>query len=159
MLKLTIPSLLAASIVLPAMAQAINPGSEKHSQAAVNAPATHDTAANPTDNGYSSPSARCTAMSDNGSLRASKIVGSSVYNDHDEKIGVIDDLVIGSDHSLQAVVSVGGFLGIGSKMVAIPFDKLDFGNAKASSDSQIVLPGSSKDQLTSMPDFHYTQRG
>jgi len=158
-LKTTTASLLAASFVLPAMAQTPAPPSQNRSPAALNAPATHDTAGSPTDSGYNSPSARNTVMTDNGSLRASKIVGSSVYNDHDQKIGSIDDLVIGSDHSLQAVLSVGGFLGMGSKMVAVPFDKLDFGNTKGSSDNRVVLPGSSKDELTSMPSFKYTNRG
>jgi hypothetical protein len=159
MMKLTTMSLLAASCVLPAMAQTPAPPSANHSPAALNAPATHDTAGSPTGSGYNSPSARNTAMTDNGSLRASKIVGSSVYNDHDEKIGSVDDLVIGSDNSLNAVLSVGGFLGIGSKMVQVPFSKLDFGNTKGSSDNRVVLPGTTKEQLTSMPDFHYTNRG
>jgi hypothetical protein len=158
MLKLTTASLLAASFVLPALAQTPAPPSQTHSPAALNAPATHDTSGNPTGNGYNSPSARNTAMTDNGTLRASKVVGSSVYNDHDEKIGSIDDLVIGSDHSLHAVLSVGGFLGMGSKMVEVPFDKLEFGNTKGSSDNKVVLPGSSKQDLTSMPDFKYTNR-
>ena len=159
MLKLTSASLLAASFIFPAVAQTPAPPSQNHSPAALNAPATHDTAGSPTGGGYNSPSARNTVMTDNGSMRASKIVGSSVYNDHNEKIGSIDDLVIGSDHSLHAVVSVGGFLGMGSKMVEIAFDKLEFGNTKGSSDNRVVLPGSTKEELTSMPDFHYTNRG
>jgi hypothetical protein len=159
MIKLTTMSLLAASCVFPAMAQTPAPPSANHSPAAMNAPATHDTAGNPTASGYNSPSARNSVMTDNGSLRASKIVGSSVYNDHDQKIGSIDDLVIGSDNSLHAVLSVGGFLGLGSKMVAVPFNQLDFGNTKGSSDNRVVLPGTTKEQLTSMPDFHYTNRG
>ena len=159
MIKIATASLLAASFILPAIAQSPAPPSQNRSPAALNAPATHDTGGSPTGNGYNSPSARNAAMTDNGGLRVSKIVGLSVYNDHDQKIGSIDDLVIGSDHSLQAVLSVGGFLGMGSKMVAVPFDKLDFGNTKGSSDNRVVLPGSSKDELTSMPDFKYTSRG
>lgn len=159
MFKLASASLLAAAFVLPAIAQTPAPPSQNHSAAAMNAPATHDTAGNPTGSGYNSPSARNSVMTDNGSLRASKIVGSSVYNDHNDKIGSIDDLVIGSDHSLHAVLSVGGFLGMGSKMVEVPFDKLEFGNTKGGSDNRVVLPGTTKEQLTSMPDFHYTNRG
>jgi hypothetical protein len=44
-------------------------------------------------------------------------------------------------------------------MVEVPFDKLEFGNTKTSSDNRVVLPGSTKQQLSSMPDFHYTSRG
>jgi sporulation protein YlmC with PRC-barrel domain len=98
-------------------------------------------------------------MTDNGGMRTSKIVGSSVYNDQDQKIGSIDDLVIGPDKTLSAVVSVGGFLGMGSKMVEVPFDKLQFGNTKSSSNNRVVMPGVTKEQLTSMPDYHYTNRG
>jgi sporulation protein YlmC with PRC-barrel domain len=159
MLKLASASLLAASFILPAMAQTPAPPSQNHSTAAMNAPATHDTAGNPTGSGYNSPSARNSLMTDNGSMRASKIVGSSVYNDHNDKIGSVDDLVIGSDHSLHAVLSVGGFLGMGSKMVEVPFDKLEFGNTKGSSDNRVVLPGMTKEQMTSMPEFHYTNQG
>lgn len=159
MLKLTTATLVAAAFVLPAVAQTPAPASENHSPAALNAPATHDTAGNPAGGSYNTPSARNAAMTDNGSLRASKVVGSTVYNDHDQKIGSIDDLVIGSDHSLHAVLSVGGFLGMGGKMVSVPFDKLQFGNTKASSDNRVVLPGSTKDELTSMPDYHYANHG
>jgi len=157
MFKLTTASIVAASFVLPAMAQTSI--QRDQSSAALNAPATHNTAGDPTGGGYNSPSERNSAMTDEGGLRASKIVGSSVYNDHDEKIGSIDDLVIGRDHALHAVLSVGGFLGMGSKMVEVPFDKLEFGNTKTSSDNRVVLPGSTKQQLSSMPDFHYTSRG
>jgi hypothetical protein len=157
--KITSASLLAFSIALPVMAQTPAPPSTNHSPAALNAPATHDTAGNPTANGYNSPSARNTVMTDNGGMRASKVIGSSVYNDHNEKVGSIDDVVIGNDKTLNAVVSVGGFLGMGSKMVEVPFDKLQFGNEKGSSDNRVVMPGVTKESLTSMPDYHYANRG
>jgi hypothetical protein len=155
MLKRATASLMAAAFTLPVMAQ--TPATR--SPAATAAPATHDTAGNPTAGGYNTPSARNPVATDNGSLRASKIVGSSVYNDHDEKIGSIDDLVIGSDRTLNAVVSVGGFLGLGSKMVEVPFNKLEFGNTKGSTDNRVVIPGVNKDALNAMPDYHYVNRG
>jgi PRC-barrel domain len=158
-LKLISASQLAASFVFPAVAQTPAPPSQNHSPAALNAPATHDTSGSPAGSGYNSPSARNTVMTDNDSIRVSKIVGSSVYNDHNEKIGSIDDLVIGSDHSLHAVLSVGGFLGMGSKMVEIAFEKFEFGNTEGGSDNRVVLPDSTKEELTSMPDFQYTNRG
>jgi sporulation protein YlmC with PRC-barrel domain len=159
MFKLTTASVLLASVALPLMAQTQAPPAKNHSVAALNAPATHDTAGNPTDRGYDSPSTRNTVMTDNGGMRASKIVGSSVYDDHDQKIGSVDDLVIGNDKELSAVISVGGFLGIGSKMVEVPFDKLQFGNTKGSSDNRVVMPGMTKDALNAMPDYHYADRG
>jgi sporulation protein YlmC with PRC-barrel domain len=159
MLKLTSAAVLAAAISCPAFAQTPAAHSQNRSPAAIGAPATHDTRGNSTANGYNTPSARNDVMTDNGGMRASKIVGSSVYNDQDQKIGSIDDVVIGPDKTLSAVVSVGGFLGMGSKMVEVPFDKLQFGNTKSSSSNRVVMPGVTKGQLTSMPDYHYTNRG
>jgi sporulation protein YlmC with PRC-barrel domain len=155
----TTASLLAAAFILPAMAQTPAPPGQNHSMAATSAPATHDTAGSPTGSGYNTPSARNPIMTDNGGMRTSKIVGSSVYNDQKQKIGSVDDLVIGSDHAIHAVLSVGGFLGMDAKLVEVPFDKLQFGNTKSSSENRVVLPGTTKQQLTSMPDYHFVKRG
>lgn len=115
MWRLTAASLIVVSIALPVMAQ--SPAT--HAAAAANAPAT---AGNPTGRRYPKQSERNAVMTGNGGMRASKMIGSSVYNDHDQKIGSIDDLVIGNDKALHAVVSVGGFLGMDSKLVEVPFD-------------------------------------
>src|SRR5690349_8885165 len=62
-----------------------------------------------------------------GAWRSSQVVGTAIYNDHDERIGSVDDLLVGQDGKIsEAVLSVGGFLGIGTKLVAIPYDKLRF---------------------------------
>ncbi len=85
--------------------------------------------------------------------RASKIIGMSVVNDKDETIGKVDDILIGPDNkATAAVISVGGFLGIGSKWVAVPFEQLK----PASNDSRsLTIPNASKEQLNSMPEFKY----
>jgi hypothetical protein len=50
-----------------------------------------------------------------------------VYNDQGDSIGTIDDLLIGDDGKISsAVVSVGGFVGLGSKLVEVPFSQLRF---------------------------------
>src|SRR3569833_3726737 len=55
--------------------------------------------------------------------RTSKLVGSKVYNTANENIGSIEDIVLKPDGSMDEVVlSVGGFLGIGDKYVAMPFN-------------------------------------
>lgn len=75
-----------------------------------------------------------------GKWRSSELVGATVYNDEGKSIGTISDLLIGSDGQVsQVVLSVGGFLGIGSKLVAEPFSKLKFvpsdnGAAKGAAD-------------------------
>ena len=64
-----------------------------------------------------------------GNWRASKLVGLSVYNDNNESIGAINDLLTEKDGKIKAVViGVGGFLGIGEHLVAIPFEKVKFVN-------------------------------
>ena len=53
--------------------------------------------------------------------RASKVIGSSVANNDNETIGKIDDLLVSSDgKDPYAVLSIGGFLGMGSRLVAVP---------------------------------------
>ncbi len=84
-------------------------------------------------------------------VRASKVVGASVYNDQNQSIGSVDDvLMTDSDHKAgTAVISVGGFLGMGSKLVSVPFDQLKIEN------DRIVMPGATKASLEGMPEYRY----
>jgi hypothetical protein len=52
--------------------------------------------------------------------RASKLIGTHVTNDKNEKIGEIDDFVIGRDKVLFAILEVGGFLGVGKRLMNGP---------------------------------------
>jgi sporulation protein YlmC with PRC-barrel domain len=64
-----------------------------------------------------------------GNWRASKVVGLSVYNDKNESLGSINDLLTDKNGKIVAVViGVGGFLGVGEHLVAIPFEKVKFVN-------------------------------
>ena len=64
-----------------------------------------------------------------GDWRASKIVGLSVYNANNESVGSINDLLTDRSGNIKAVVlGVGGFLGVGEHLVAVPFDKIKFVN-------------------------------
>jgi sporulation protein YlmC with PRC-barrel domain len=61
------------------------------------------------------------------SWRASKIVGLSVYNDNNESLGTINDVLVDRSGNTKAVVlGVGGFLGVGEHLVAVPFEKIKF---------------------------------
>src|SRR6204780_1136478 len=77
-----------------------------------------------------------TAASDSpfqGDWRASKLVGLNVYNDNNESIGSINELLTDKSGNIKAaVISVGGFLGIGEHLVVIPFDKIKFVNEPVS---------------------------
>jgi hypothetical protein len=83
--------------------------------------------------------------------RASKLIGTGVTNDKNEKIGSLDDLVVDKTRVLFAVLQVGGFLGIGSRLVAIPAESLVIDDAGR----KIQLPGATKDQLKSLSEFKY----
>jgi hypothetical protein len=83
--------------------------------------------------------------------RVSKLTGQNVVNDKNEKIGELDDFVIGKDKQIFAVVQVGGFLGIGSKLVVVKYDDLKLDAAGR----RIELPGASKDQLKGLAEFKY----
>src|SRR5450631_485885 len=64
-----------------------------------------------------------------GNWRASKLVGVNVYNDNNESLGSINDLLTDKSGNIKAVViGVGGFLGVGEHLVAVPFDKIKFVN-------------------------------
>ena len=64
-----------------------------------------------------------------GDWRASKVVGLSVYNENNEKLGSINDLLMDKGGNIKAVVlGVGGFLGMGEHLVAVPLDKVKFSN-------------------------------
>jgi sporulation protein YlmC with PRC-barrel domain len=82
--------------------------------------------------------------------RASKLIGAPVYNEQEERVGTIDDLIISPDRSVSfAIVSVGGFLGLGRRLVAIPVEQL-----RAEKD-RLILPGATKEELTKLPEFQY----
>jgi PRC-barrel domain len=92
MLKITATLLMAASIAYPAMAQTPAPPANRPSTS-MGIPAPRDTMGNPSGSGNATSSTGNAVMTANGGMRASEIIGSPVYNDHDEKIGSIDDLV------------------------------------------------------------------
>jgi sporulation protein YlmC with PRC-barrel domain len=86
------------------------------------------------------------------SERASRIIGSNVYNERNESVGSVDDIILGGDHSgPMAIVSVGGFLGIGAKLVAVPFSQLRWNGG----DNRWTITGATRESLTSLPAYNY----
>jgi hypothetical protein len=83
--------------------------------------------------------------------RVSKLMGHGVLNDKNESVGTIDDFIIGRDKVLFSILQVGGFLGIGSRLVAVPYSSL----ALDDTGSKVVLPGATKDELKKLPVFKY----
>ena len=85
-------------------------------------------------------------------FRASKIIGADVVNASNESVGKIDDVIIASDGKAPyAILSVGGFLGMGTHLVAVPYEALRV------VDRKIMLPGATKDALKTLPEFKYAK--
>ena len=86
-------------------------------------------------------------------LRTSKIVGSKVYNNANENIGSVEDIVLKPDGSMDEVVlSVGGFLGIGDKYVSVPFSDLKI--TRDGSSLKITTDGT-KESLKALPAYGF----
>ena len=85
--------------------------------------------------------------------RMSKLIGSSVSNDKNEKIGTVDDVIADKDKKQLsfAVLQVGGFLGVGGHLVAVPYDSLVMDDTGR----KVTLPGASKDELKKLSQFNY----
>jgi uncharacterized protein YrrD len=82
--------------------------------------------------------------------RTSKVVGSSVQNEANETIGTIDDLIITPTGQVPfAVLSVGGFLGMGTRYVVVQANLLSV------VDKHMLLRGATKETLKALPSFQY----
>jgi sporulation protein YlmC with PRC-barrel domain len=81
-----------------------------------------------------------------------KILGHDIYNDKNEKVGSIDDLIVGPDKASSfLIVGAGGFLGIDRHDVAIPVKQIQ------EKDGKFVLPGATKEVVKAMPEFRYAK--
>jgi len=124
-----------------------------------------------------------TAVHKEGQWRSSKLIGVNVYNDNNEKIGDINELIIDKSGKVDNVVlGVGGFLGMGEHYVAVPMEKLKWVNEPVRTSSTTTAPAdkstvgansrparaadekwypdhavfnATKDQLKAMPQFKY----
>jgi sporulation protein YlmC with PRC-barrel domain len=79
-----------------------------------------------------------------------QVLGQAVFNDKNERIGAVDDIVIAPDKAISyAIIGAGGFLGVGVHDVAIPVSQL------TQVDGKFVLAGATKEALKAMPSFEY----
>lgn len=85
---------------------------------------------------------------DGAVARANAMIGTTVRNSAGDKIGTVDDLLMGNDSKVNyAVLSVGGFLGIGDRLVAVPISDLQMAA------DHMVMPSATKDSVSKMPKF------
>ncbi len=112
-----------------------------------------------------------------GQWRSSNLVGANVFNNAGQTIGTIDNLLVTTNGNVShAIISVGGFLGVGSKLVEVPFHRLQFKlskndrgmtntapanaspnnqSAQTPPDYSVVLSGATKASLKKMTAFTY----
>jgi hypothetical protein len=91
--------------------------------------------------------------------RLSQIIGGHVYNERNERIGEVDDILLSPPGGIfpntvsgpTAIIQVGGFLGMGGRLVTLPLGDLRW-NAER---EQIVMPGATKESLGARPAFEY----
>ena len=82
-----------------------------------------------------------------------QVLGRPVFNDKNEKVGTVDDIVISPSKAVSyAIVGAGGFLGVARRDVAIPVSQF------TQADGKLVLAGATKDTIKAMPPFEYARR-
>lgn len=81
------------------------------------------------------------------------ILGKAVYNDKNERVGSIDDIIVAPNKAVSyAIVGAGGFLGMDKHDVAIPVSQLKL------ADNKVILAGATKEALKASPPFEYAKR-
>ena len=81
-----------------------------------------------------------------------EVLGASVVNAEGDEVAEIEDVVLGEGDQYYAILSVGGFLGIGDKKVAVPLDQLQLGE-----DEAYLMSGETEEQLEQMPEYDEEQ--
>jgi sporulation protein YlmC with PRC-barrel domain len=106
----------------------------------------------PRANTASAPAAESTGdFNAHGQMSGSALIGAKVHNDRKETVGSINDVYLDDSGKVQAViVSVGGFLGVGAKTVAVKWDDIKYGR---DGKSLMLTTGLTADALKAMPDY------
>ena len=89
-------------------------------------------------------------------MSGNALIGATVRNDKREAVGKVEDVYVDNSGAIKTVVvSVGGFLGVGSKSVAVKW-----GDLKLSRDDKsiVITTNWTKDSLKAMPDYKYERR-
>jgi len=81
-----------------------------------------------------------------------QILGQSIFNDKNERVGSIDDIIVAPDKAVSyAVINAGGFTGLTKHDVAVPLSQLKL------VDNKLVLAGATKEALKASPAFEYAR--
>lgn len=103
--------------------------------------------------------ARNVTTMDHDASRASDIIGTNVTDSRGETLGEIDDLVISSAGRIEAVVAVGGILGFGQRLIAIPVDDLMIESVVSNSgddrEVRVRIATTAQQLIDAHPEFRY----
>ena len=98
-------------------------------------------------------------MAFKGNWRASKLMGLNVYNENNEKLGDINELLIDKSGKINAVViGIGGFLGMGEHDIAVSMDKLKFVEEPVRTSSTSTTTTTARDTTTGAASTNTTNR-
>jgi len=91
-----------------------------------------------------------------GEMSGSALIGTAVRNEKREVMGKVEDVYVDNNGAIKTVVvSVGGFLGVGSKDVAVKWSDLKFSRDDK---SIVIMTGWTKESLKAMPDYKYERQ-
>ena len=83
-----------------------------------------------------------------------QILGKTIFNENNETVGRVDDIIIAPDRSVSyLIIGAGAFVGLGRHDVAIPVDQIEAG------DGHMMLPGATKAAIKALPEFQYAKDG
>ncbi|CAH0198440.1 PRC-barrel domain-containing protein [Roseomonas sp. CECT 9278] len=146
----------AAAVTLPAIAMAQTAPSAPSTTTPPAAGTPMSPAPMPRANVPAPQGAAVMPMTTAQSQRASRLIGANIINEENRTVGEVHDLMVApAGGPVIAVLSVGGFLGIGERYVALPLSELQW-NADR---SRWTLPGATVDSLKARPAFTYPERG
>ena len=95
------------------------------------------------------PSQRNPLLADNGDVRVGKLIGTDVYNTQDQKLGSVDDVLMGSTGQPDVILKVNG------NLYQVPWSKLQFGNANKNGDNKVIMPNITQNAFANQPQYHY----
>ncbi|HJQ60020.1 MAG TPA: PRC-barrel domain-containing protein [Vineibacter sp.] len=99
------------------------------------------------------PPAQPAPSAQSGQVDAKKLIGQSVVNAQNERVGEIESVIIDADGKVRtAIMDVGGFLGMGEHRIAVAFNRL-----AVSDDGKKVTISATKDELKALPAYTYTE--
>ena len=82
-----------------------------------------------------------------------QILGKTVYNENNQKVGRIEDLIVAPDSAVSfAIIGAGGFVGLGRHDVAVPVQQIKL------QDDKFILPGATKEAIKALPKFEYAKK-